>query len=235
MKILIADDDPDLTDVTEFALRREGHAVVLARDGEQALASLEAEQPDLVLLDIGLDRIDGFEVCRQIRERSSIPIIMVTARDSENDMGRAFGFGADDYITKPFSFRQLIMRIGAVARRAQVPADAVLQMDGLRLDPATGEVTMLGAPVRLTRLEFRLLHCLLANVQRVAPFERLLRFAWPTDKGDPGALKTHISHLRAKLALNRTGASMTIESVPGIGYRLRPSERERVPAGSPGT
>ncbi len=221
MKILIADDDVDLTDVTEYALRREGHAVILAHDGEQALANFVSEQPDVVLLDIGMSLMDGFEVCRRLREISNTPVIMVTARESEWDMARAFELGADDYVTKPFSFRQLIMRIGAVTRRVRSStASSVMEAGALRLDPETGEVSMAGKSVRLTRLEFRLLHCLIANYKRVATVERLLQFAWPSDRGDVNVLKTHISHLRRKLEMNEPASQLTIENVPGIGYRL---------------
>lgn len=223
MKILIADDDVDLIDVTEYALRREGHSVVLAYDGEQALSNFFNERPDVVLLDIGIPTIDGFEVCRRVRESSTTPVIMVTAHDSEWDMARAFELGADDYVTKPFSFRQLIMRIGAVARRERQLTPQILEAESLRLDPAAGEVTNSGRSVRLTRLEFRLLHCLVAHYRRVAPVERLLQFAWPDDRGDINVLKTHISHIRSKLELDRPDAELAIENVPGIGYRLRPA------------
>jgi DNA-binding response OmpR family regulator len=217
MKILIADDDVDLTDVTEYALRREGHSVTLAHDSEQALIHFQREQPDVLLLDIGIGPFDGFELARRIREHSNVPMIMVTARESEWDMARAFELGADDYVTKPYSFRQLVMRIGAVTRRARATtASTVLQAGRLRLDPDTGDVSMGETSVRLTRLEFRLLQCLLANQKRVATIERLLQFAWPSDRGDVNVLKTHISHLRRKLG----NADIVIENVPGIGYRL---------------
>jgi DNA-binding response OmpR family regulator len=224
VKILLADDDADLADVTEYALRREGHAVTLAYDGEQALASFFQERPDVLVLDIGMPSVDGFEVCKRIRDVSTTPIIMVTARESEWDMARAFELGADDYVTKPFSFRQLIMRIGAVARRAHPAVPSVLQAENLVLDPATGEAQLDSNPIRLTRLEFRLLHCLIANYRRVAPSSRLIEFAWPDDRGDLDVLKTHVSHLRTKLGFNREGAQLAIENVPGIGYRLRPTE-----------
>jgi len=225
MKILVADDDVDLIDVTEYALRREGHAVVLAYDGEQALSGFFRERPDVMLVDIGLPGIDGFEVCRRVREASNAPVIMVTARDSEWDMERAFELGADDYVIKPFSFRELLMRIGAVARRARVHSPAVLEAETLRLDPSSGEVTIGETPVSLTRLEFRLLHCLVANYRRVAPADRLLQFAWPDERGDANVLKTHISHLRWKLNLKREDAPLQIENVPGIGYRLVPARQ----------
>lgn len=221
MNILLADDDVDLTDVTEYALRREGHRVTLAHDADQALAHFFSEQPDVVLLDIGIGPIDGFEVCRRVREASNTPLIMVTARDSEWDMARAFELGADDYVTKPYSFRQLIMRIGAVTRRARAAAPTgALQAGPLRLDADTGDVSVSGQAVRLTRLEFRLLQCLLANHKRVATVERLLQFAWPSDRGDVNVLKTHISHLRRKLATQAAADDILIENVPGIGYRL---------------
>jgi DNA-binding response OmpR family regulator len=226
MKILIAEDDADLTDVTEYALRREGHAVVLAYNGEQALSHFYSERPDVLLVDISMPQIDGFEVVRRVRETSNVPVIMVTARDSEWDMARAFDLGVDDYLTKPFSFRQLVMRIGAVARRSQTQAITSLEAEGLALDPASGAVTLSGRSVRLTRLEFRLLHCLLAHYRRVAPVERLLQFAWPDDKGDVNVLKTHISHIRCKLELGQPDARLVIENIPGIGYRLRSSAGE---------
>lgn len=225
MKILVADDDMDLTDVTEYALRREGHTVTLAHDADSALSQFFSERPDVVLLDIGIGPFDGFEVCRRVRERSNTPVIMVTARDSEWDMARAFALGADDYVIKPYSFRQLVMRIGAVTRRAQATAPKSLMEAGpLKLDAETGEVTMDGTPVeRLTRLEFRLLQCLIANYRRVASIDRLLQFAWPSDGGDVNVLKTHISHLRRKLVLQGEASPIVIENVPGIGYRMIPA------------
>ena len=235
MKILLADDDLDLTDVTEYALRREGHTVTLAHDADQALAQFFNEQPDVLLLDIGIGPFDGFEVCRRVRESSNTPVIMVTARDSEWDMARAFELGADDYVTKPYSFRQLIMRIGAVTRRARSTAPATSMHAGpLRLDAETGDVTVSGRPVRLTRLEFRLLQCLLANYGRVATVERLLQFAWTSDRGDVNVLKTHISHLRRKLISKPDEPDIIIENVPGIGYRVvtvpRDAEMQATPA-----
>ncbi len=174
-----------------------------------------------MLLDIGIGPIDGFEVCRRVREASNTPLIMVTARDSEWDMARAFELGADDYITKPYSFRQLIMRIAAVTRRARAAAPAgALHAGPVRLDADTGDVSISGHSVRLTRLEFRLLQCLLANHKRVASVERLLQFAWPSDRGDVNVLKTHISHLRRKLNSIPGAADILIDNVPGIGYRL---------------
>jgi len=227
MKILLADDDLDLTDVTEYALRREGHTVTIAHDADQALAQFFSEQPDVLLLDIGIGPFDGFEVCRRVREASNAPVIMVTARDSEWDMARAFELGADDYVTKPYSFRQLIMRIGAVTRRARSTAPATsLHAGPLRLDAETGDVTVSERPVRLTRLEFRLLQCLLANSGRVATVERLLQFAWTSDRGDLNVLKTHISHLRRKLSAPAGEPEVVIENVPGIGYRLVTAPRD---------
>jgi DNA-binding response OmpR family regulator len=226
MRILIADDDVDLTEVMSFALTREGHAVLVAHQSDEVVATFESEQPDLVLLDIGFGAVDGFEICQRMRESSNVPVIMVTARESEDDMARAFSLGADDYMTKPFSFRQLNMRVAAVARRSMVPLDTTLAAAGLRLDPANGEVTADGRVIQLTRIEFRLLHCLLAHQERVAPLERLLRFAWASDKGDLNVLKTHISHLRAKLGLNAPDARLNIRNVRGLGYRLEETSIE---------
>jgi len=223
MKVLYADDDADLLDVTTYALRREGFEVLAASDGQRALARWEAERPDLVLLDVTMPGLNGFEVCRRIRQASDTPIIMLSARAEEEDVVRGLTLGADDYVTKPFSAKQLVARMKAALRRSQAHAyDRPVRMvraGALALDMESHEVTNGGIPVRLTTLEFRLLHLLAMNEGRVIPYARLIEHAWGYDGGDATLLKSHISHIRRKLHLSLTGPG-SIRAVSGVGYSL---------------
>lgn len=171
MKILLADDDPNMVDVTAYALRRQGHSVITASDGQQALDRWQSENPELLLLEITMPKLDGFEICRRVRETSSVPIIMLTTRQNEEDVVRAFELGVDDYLTKPFSIKQLILRINALMRRAVAEATRRLanrlQVGDLTMDLDSQETTKNGKSIRLTRLEFRILYCLAANEGRV--------------------------------------------------------------------
>ena len=232
MKVLIVEDDIDLLDLTTYALRREGYEVVAAVNGQQALARWEAERPDLVLLDGNLPGLNGFEVCRRIRQAGATPIIMLTARDQEEDIVRGLQLGADDYVTKPFSPKQLVARLKAVTRRAQAhaydrPVREVRAGD-LALDVEAHAVTKGGAPVQLTVLEFRLLHLLALNAGRVLPYARLVEHAWGYDGGDASLLKSHVHHIRKKLGLPPTGPG-SLRAVSGVGYSLArgaPADRE---------
>jgi len=223
MKVLLIDDDADLVDVTTYALRREGYTVVTAADGQRGLERLRAERPDLVLLDATLPGLNGFEVCRQIRQGSDTPIIMLSARVGEEDIIRGLNLGADDYVTKPFSTKQLAARMKAALRRAQAHAyDRPLRevrAGDLVLDVESHGVTKGGAPVHLTVLEFRLLHLLAMNEGRVIPYARLVEHAWGYDEGDASQLKTHISHVRRKLRLPPAGPG-SLRAVVGVGYGL---------------
>ena len=223
MKVLLVEDDADVLDVTTYALRREGYTVLAAVDGQQALARWEAERPDLVLLDVTLPKLNGFEVCRRIRHEGETPIIMLTARREEEDVIRGLKLGADDYVTKPFSPRQLVMRMQAVRRRAAVdsrrrPAREV-RVGDLHLDVESHEATKGGQAVRLTPLEFRILHLLALDAGRVIPHERLIEHTWGHEGGDRAMLKNHISHVRKKLGLPAEGPG-SIRVVPGVGYSL---------------
>jgi DNA-binding response OmpR family regulator len=231
MKILVADDDPDLLDVTTYALRRHGYSIVTATDGVQAVERCEDERPDLMLLDIGLPRLNGFEVCRRIRERSSIPIIMLTARNDDDNVVQGFLTGADDYVTKPFSHRQLAARIRAVLNRTHggltPEPEGDLTIGNLRLDLHSHEVTLRGGRVvRLTPLEFRVLYMLAINEGRVVSSSRLVEYAWGYEGGEPSLVKTHISHVRQKLGLDKIKpeeeqpGDVRIRTVPWVGYSL---------------
>ena len=223
MKILIVEDDVDLLDLTTYALQREGYEVVAAVDGLQGLARWEAERPDLVLLDGNLPGLNGFEVCRRIRQAGATPIVMLTARDQDEDIVRGLQLGADDYVTKPFSAKQLVARMQAVLRRAQADpyrqATREVRAGDLVLDLQSHEATKGGRAVQLTPLEFKLLYMLALNEGRVIPYSRLVEYAWGYDGGDASLLKTHISHIRDKLGIGRD-APGGIRAVSGVGYSL---------------
>jgi DNA-binding response OmpR family regulator len=223
VKILVVDDDIDLLDLTGYALRREGFTVVQAVDGEQALQRWECEAPDLVLLDANMPKLNGFEVCRQIRQASTTPVIMLTARNDEDDIFQGLELGADDYVTKPFSAKQLIARIKAVIRRCdgdpyRQPVSE-LRAGDLVLDLQSHEARKDGTVVQLTPLEFRLLYMLAMNEGRVITYDRLVEYAWGYNGGDSSLLKTHMSHIRSKLGIGATGPG-SIRAILGVGYSL---------------
>jgi DNA-binding response OmpR family regulator len=241
VRVLVVEDDPDLLDLLAHMLRRQGHVVVTAADGEQALARWAAERFDLVLLDLMLPKVDGFEVCRRIRQESDTPIIVLTGLGDEADAVRALELGADAYVRKPFRGAELAAHIEAVMRRAQgesAPSEQPareprgVRVAGLVLDPEAHEAERNGERVHLTPLEFRILELLAANAGRVVPYARLVEYAWG-DRGGPGALasdalKTHISQLRRKLRLGPEH----LRAVPGVGYWLAPSLPSRGASGA---
>jgi DNA-binding response OmpR family regulator len=227
MKILLVDDDRELLDVTAYALRREGFNVVTATDGTQALKRWRQDRPELVVMDVGLPGVSGLDVCHRIRASGQTPVILLTGLTSDENVVQGFRVGADDYVTKPFSPRQLAVRIRAVHRRA-VQAGAPepkreLQVGTLLLDGDGHEVTEGDRTVRLTRTEFRLLYVLAVNAGRVVAGARLVEYVWGYDGSSVSLLKTHISHLRGKLGLGVSGEG-SIACVPGVGYRLSPRE-----------
>jgi DNA-binding response OmpR family regulator len=233
VKVLLVDDDLDLLDLLAYALRRDGFEVVSATDGQQALQRWEAESPDIIVLDGNMPKLDGFEVARRIRHESETPIIMLTARDEEEHVLRGLQVGADDYVTKPFSAKQLIARMRAVLRRAGADrywqATSVARVGDLVLDLQTQEATKNGELVPLTRLEFRILYMLAINVGRVVPYSRLIEYVWGYyDEGSANLLKTHISHIRQKLGLPRGAKDGPIKGVLGVGYMLTAPATSRV-------
>ncbi len=192
--------------------------------GSRPCPRWETEHPDIVLLDGNLPKMDGFEVCRRIRHESTTPVIMLTARDEEDDILRGLQIGADDYMTKPFSAKQLAARMKAVLRRCQSdpyrePTSQV-QVGNLVLDLQSHEVTKDGEPIQLTRLEFRILYMLALNEGRIIPYSRLIEYAWGYyDEGNSNLLKTHICHIRKKVGLP-PGGKRGIKAVLGVGYSL---------------
>jgi len=223
MRILLVDDDSDLLDVTAYALRREGFDIIVAANGAQALHRWQTDKPDLIVLDISMPRVSGLEVCRRIRELSTIPIVMLTGASDEPHIIDAFQQGADDYVTKPFSPKVLAVRIRAVLKRgASIPEEKPsqqLQVGDCLLDVEACQIRKGEQIIQLTALEFRILQALALNEGRVVSFRRLIESAWGYDEGDTSTLKTHISHIRKKMDTS-PGHAGYIGVVQGIGYYL---------------
>jgi DNA-binding response OmpR family regulator len=224
MKILLVDHDQELVEPVSRALLRAGYEVVSALDGERALDLVASARPDLIVLDVELPGIDGFEVCRRVRLDSQVPIIVLTPRDDEDDVMRGFRLGVDDYVIKPYSARLLVARVAAVLRRTGQPTrnkrSEHVQAGSLDLDVQSFEVRKDGQPIRLTPLEFRSLHILAANKGRVVPYDRLVEYAWGHEGGSPSHLKIRICSIRKKLGLPFSGEA-GIKAVVGTGYTLR--------------
>ena len=221
MKVLVVDDDRVLADVVTFTLRRDGFQVVQAHDGQMALERWLEEQPDLIVLDVNLPKLDGFAVCRRIREQSDIPIILLTVRDEEDDIVKGLGLGADDYVTKPFSPRQLVARVQAVLRRTgKLAAPAIRQVGALLLDPSRREARLgQGTAIALTSLESRLLDYLMLNAGHILTAEAIIEHVWGAEGGDRDMLRQLVRRLRSKIEPDPTQPTY-IETVPGLGYGL---------------
>ena len=227
--IIIVEDDEDIADTIRYNLEREGYSVRTAPTGETGLDLILGNPPNLVLLDVNLPKMNGFELCRLLRSEprtARLPILMLTARNSESDKVLGLRLGADDYLTKPFSIRELAARVEAILRRVQTAEpDSPVYDDGtLMINRATFRITFEGRDVSLTRKEFGLLEELAKNAGRVMTREILLERLWGMNHfGDSRTLDVHIRRLRQKL-----GNSEIIETVTGIGYRLRvPAEVEQ--------
>ncbi|AYF97422.1 response regulator transcription factor [Protaetiibacter intestinalis] len=223
-RILIVEDEPSLSEPLAFLLRREGYETVIAGDGRAALAEFDRAGADLVLLDLMLPGLPGTEVCRELRNRSSVPIIMLTAKDSEVDIVVGLELGADDYVTKPYSSRELLARIRAVLRRhVEAPVeelDAVLEAGPVRMDIERHAVMVDGAEVSMPLKEFELLEFLLRNAGRVLTRGQLIDRIWGSDYfGDTKTLDVHIKRIRAKIEPDPSQPQLLV-TVRGLGYRF---------------
>jgi two-component system, OmpR family, response regulator RegX3 len=225
--ILIVEDEDSFIDALVVGLKREGFLVHAARDGLSALETFELVKPDLVLLDVMLPRMSGLDVCRELRSRSRVPIIMVTAKGSEIDTVVGLEVGADDYVTKPFRLRELVARMRAALRRA--PQDPLLLADGegtdrlevgdVCMDVDRHEVVVRGEPVTLTLKEFELLELLLANAGRVLPRDTLISRVWGADYvGDTKTLDVHVKRIRSKIETDRANPTRIV-TIRGLGYK----------------
>ena len=216
-RVLVIDDDSKLTSLLERGLAYEGFEVDCAQDGETGLALAGERAPNIVLLDIAMPTVDGFEVCRRLRLGLDVPIIMLTARDDVVDKVTAFGLGADDYVPKPFAFEELVARIRAVLRRHQASGEPVVYAD-VSVNQETREVTRAGNPVELTPTEFDLLHLLIRHPKQVLTRQQLLESVWGYASPDSSVLDVHIGHLRQKLEAH---GPRLIHTIRGIGFALR--------------
>jgi two-component system response regulator RegX3 len=222
--VLVVEDEESFIEALQIGLKREGFRVEVARDGLQALDLFDIIRPDLVLLDVMLPKVSGVDVCRQLRKRSQVPIIMVTAKAAEIDTVVGLEVGADDYITKPYRLRELVARMRAVLRRAPLDragelTEAALVVGDVQLDPDQHEVVIRGERVSLPLKEFELLHILLANAGRVLPRETLIDRVWGNDYvGDTKTLDVHIKRLRAKIE-DDPGSPQKIVTIRGLGYK----------------
>ncbi|WP_078910650.1 response regulator transcription factor [Streptomyces sp. NRRL S-87] len=226
-RVLVVDDDPTVAEVVTGYLRRAGHRVDHAPDGPTALEAAARHDPDLVVLDLMLPGIDGLEVCRRLRAERPVPVIMLTARGDEDDRIAGLELGADDYVTKPFSPRELVLRVESVLRRsragnAAAPAAPVLRAAGISVDPETRRATKHGRELMLTLREFDLLAHFLGHPGRVHGREALMREVWGWDFGDLSTVTVHVRRLRAKIE-DDPAAPRLIQTVWGVGYRFEPT------------
>jgi DNA-binding response OmpR family regulator len=222
-RALLVEDSPEFVTVVTRLLEQLGFAVSVARDGDRAVTLARAEQPDLIVLDVTLPGTDGFEVCRKLREFTDAYVLMVTARQEELDKIVGFSVGADDYVTKPFSGRELTARIKAMARRPRLPATPEQRDFGrLRVDPRAREVTLDGRPVELTKIEFDILDLLSGSPRQTLTRRQVLEQVWGGSWfGDAHLIDVHVGNLRKKLGESAT-TPRHIRTVRGVGYRFDP-------------
>jgi two-component system response regulator ResD len=223
-KILVVDDEPNIREVVGLYLRRDGHTVVSATDGEEALEAFRESEPDLVVLDLMLPKVGGLEVCRRMRADRRVPLIMLTARGDEEERIVGLSLGADDYVVKPFSPRELAARVAAVLRRAEESwgrvDQRVLSFDGLRIDPNTREVLGQGEPGTLTVREFDLLYRLASSPGRVYTRDQLMEAVWGyTFSSDTSTVTVHVRRLREKIEPD-PAEPRYLQTVWGIGYKF---------------
>lgn len=230
ISVLIVEDEESFVEALSSGLRREGFEIAIARDGAEALDMFESVAPDLILLDVMLPKVSGVDVCREIRSRSNVPIIMVTAKSEEIDTVVGLEVGADDYITKPYRLRELVARMRAVLRRraggepearpaTQTEIDEVVTIGEVTLDHERHEVTIRGAEVKLPLKEFELLALLLENAGRVVTRDTLIDRVWGSDYvGDTKTLDVHVKRLRSKVEIDPANPAHIV-TIRGLGYK----------------
>jgi DNA-binding response OmpR family regulator len=216
----VVDDEPNIVELARMYLEKEGYRVESASDGATALEQIQTHEPALIVLDLMLPELDGFEVCRRTRAKSDVPIIMLTARDEDVDKIVGLELGADDYLTKPFNPRELVARVKAILRRSERssrPNEKPLHVADLTIDPARREVSVAGEPIALRAKEFDLLQAFAENKGIVLTREQLLNKVWGYDfYGETRTVDVHVAHLRKRLK----GSRVSIETLTGVGYKL---------------
>ncbi|SHN86977.1 response regulator transcription factor [Desulfitobacterium chlororespirans] len=225
-KVLVVDDEPKILKIIEHSLRREGYEVITALDGSQAIEQFHRQEPELIILDLMLPHVDGFQVCRTVRETSSVPIIILSVRNEELDKILGFNLGVDDYLAKPFSPVELCLRVKAVLRRtrkeesAPTPDSSVFNSSGLYINPSTREVAINDQPVELTAKEFDMLWFLAKHPNKVFTRKQLLYQIWQADYyGNDDTVTVLISRLREKIELDKPQL-FHIRTLRGVGYKL---------------
>lgn len=229
--ILVVDDEPHVLKLVKANLESSGYRVLTAMDGEQAIRTVENEVPDLVVLDIMLPKMDGYAVCRRIREFSAVPVIMLTARSAQVDLVHGFEVGADDYLTKPFSATELLLRVQAVLRRSKWPEEMITRQGfkagPIEIDFAQHRVTVNDQLTKLTPTEYRLLAYLASNANRVIVHRELLRAVWGPEYGDETEyLRVYMRYLRQKLEPDPSNPQYLLTQ-PGAGYMFSRQEEDR--------
>ena len=224
-RILIVDDDLHIREVIRVALKKAGMTTVEARDGKEALVRFAADRPDLIVLDIGMPELDGLEVCRQVRKSSEVPILFLTARDDEIDRILGLEIGGDDYVTKPFSPRELVARVTVILRRVVArdaeakPSPAALSQGQLSIDPTQHVAAFAGAPLKLTAIEFGILRAFLGRPTAVFSREQIMSAAYQLNiQVSDRTIDSHIRNIRAKLAA--VNCDSVIETIHGVGFKL---------------
>lgn len=223
MRILVADDDRDMVDLLGYWLKGHNHDIVRAFDGEQAIDKWRETKPDMVILDLDMPKLDGFEVCRRMTGESTALVMMLTCSDREADEVRSLDLGADDYLIKPFSPRHLLAHIRALQRRGggepTARGSSNVTVGPISHDPMRHEAKRDGVKVRLTPTESRLLHLLMTHAGQVLTTDQIVERVWGyDDSGDNGLVKTHIRHLRQKIEPQPNGTPQFIVTIPGVGY-----------------
>ena len=225
-RLLVVDDDPQIQRMLRSQLAARDYEVLVVSTGPAALSSVAEFEPHLVLLDITMPGMDGLEVCRQLREWSAVPVILLTAADAPQTKMTALDLGADDYLTKPFHMGELLARVRAVLRRtaaSTVPPSPVVRVSGLIIDLARREVQRDEEPVKLTKTEFELLRELVTHADKVLTYRHLLNAVWGPEYDDIHYVHVHVGNLRRKLEGGPTGPRLIL-SVPGVGYRFRSAD-----------
>jgi two-component system OmpR family response regulator len=230
-RILIVDDESHIREVLRVALKKAGMDVIEARDGKEALARFAADRPDLIVLDVGMPEFDGLDVCREVRKSSEVPILFLSARDEEIDRVLGLEIGGDDYVTKPFSPRELVARVNVILRRLGArngeakAGPAALSQGGLLIDPEQHVATFAGTPLKLTAIEFGILRAFLTRPTSVFNREQLMRAAYQLNiQVSDRTIDSHIRNIRAKLAT--LACDNVIETIHGVGFKLGRCEKQ---------
>ncbi len=219
VRILITDDDPNILELISLYIRNEGYQVVKAKDGQEAIEHLEKEQIDLAIIDLMMPRVDGYELCQEIRQYYKIPVLMVTAKGETKDKVKGFQLGTDDYVVKPFDPLEIVMRVKALLRRYQVEASHELNVGNVTMNTSKKEIQVEGGKLTMPLKEFDLLYTMASYPEQIFTRNQLIERIWGMDyEGDDRTIDVHIKRIRDKLS--RSNATVSIKTVRGLGYKI---------------